>query len=77
MFACIYLRDGSMVHFLGTDPDLHVHINGELLRQADGPMLKQGLEEMNVWRLELPKTWAKRPWREIPATWMDLFSHAR
>lgn len=48
-------------NLLGIDPDFRVHVNGELLLETDGPMLKHGLQEMHGRSLSLPSRKADRP----------------
>lgn len=40
--------------FLGIDSSFKVHINEDLLRENDGPMLRHGLQEMHGSTLQLP-----------------------
>ena len=51
-------------NFLGIDPDYQVHVNAELLREKDGPMLKHGLQEMHGSKLQVPRQRAKQPDRD-------------
>lgn len=48
-------------NLLGIDPYFRVHVNGELMRETDGPMLKHGLQEMHGRSLSLPSRRADRP----------------
>lgn len=47
--------------FLGIDSDYRVHINGALLEERDGPMLRHGLQEMHGVNLEVPRARGDRP----------------
>jgi len=49
---------------LGISGDYKVHINGDLLVEVDGPMLKHGLQEMHGMELALPRKMADLPSRE-------------
>jgi putative restriction endonuclease len=51
-------------NLLGVDPNHTVHINAELLREVDGPMLKHGIQEMHGRLLQLPRRLQDRPDRE-------------
>ncbi|GAB2530047.1 HNH endonuclease [Paramicrobacterium agarici] len=42
-------------NLMGISPDYVVHINDDLLREVDGPMLKHGLQEMHGTQLHLPE----------------------
>lgn len=48
-------------NLLGISPDYRVEINGELLEEIDGPMLRHGLQEMHGRTLVVPRTRADRP----------------
>lgn len=48
-------------NLLGVNPDFEVRINRGLLEEADGPMLRHGLQEMHGTRLTLPLHEADRP----------------
>lgn len=50
--------------FLGVSPDFTIHINGELLLERDGPMLKHGLQEMHGVRITLPRMRREYPSRD-------------
>jgi putative restriction endonuclease len=47
--------------FLGIDASFNVHINEDLLRENDGPMLRHGLQEMHGSTLELPASRHNHP----------------
>lgn len=47
--------------FLGIDSSYRVHINGKLLLENDGPMLKHGLQEMHGSILDIPVSIGNRP----------------
>ena len=46
---------------LGISPEYRVHINGDLLLETDGPMLKHGLQEMDGRHLAIPRRRTDRP----------------
>lgn len=50
--------------FLGISPDYRVHIDLELLRETDGPMLRHGLQEMHGHTLTLPRSRRDHPDRD-------------
>ncbi len=58
---------------LGISPDFVVHIDGDVLKEIDGPMLKHGIQEMDGVRLTLPRKQADWPSREALADRFDQF----
>lgn len=52
---------------LGISPEAVVHIRADVLAEVDGPMLKHGLQEVNLWRLTLPSRPEDRPNRDFLA----------
>jgi putative restriction endonuclease len=48
-------------YFLGITPSLQVRINQKLLDEADGPMLKHGLQEMHGTTISVPRRQAAMP----------------
>ncbi|WP_200935483.1 HNH endonuclease [Aeromicrobium sp. Root344] len=48
-------------NFLGISPDYVVHINAELLREVDGPMLKHGIQEMDSRNIVVPARLTDQP----------------
>ena len=54
-------------NMLGIDPQYRVHINGALLLEVDGPMLKHGLQEMNGMELTVPHQNSLKPSRDALA----------
>jgi putative restriction endonuclease len=48
-------------NFIGISGDFKVHVNGDLLAEVDGPMLRHGLQEMHGRELFLPLKPADRP----------------
>ena len=48
-------------NLLGITPDLEVRINSKLLDEADGPMLKHGLQEMHGSTIGIPRNAAAHP----------------
>lgn len=65
--------DGNM---LGISPDYEVHIAGRLLDEADGPMLRHGLQDMDGRRLTVPGRRSERPDRERLAERFSQFRAA-
>jgi putative restriction endonuclease len=62
---------------LGISPDLVVHIDGEVLAEIDGPMLKHGLQEFHRAKLRiLPSRRADQPDRERLAERFTRFAAA-
>lgn len=53
---------------LGISPDYVVHVNGELLREVNGPMLRYGLQQMHHRDLTLPAARRDRPDRDRLST---------
>lgn len=49
---------------LGISPDYRVHINADVLKEKDGPMLRHGLQEMDGERIHVPRNAALQPRRE-------------
>jgi putative restriction endonuclease len=60
-------------NLLGISPDYSVRINGNLMEETDGPMLRHGLQEMNDRRLALPKRGSDHPSRDRLAERFDEF----
>lgn len=54
-------------NMMGITPDYRVEIDGELLAEIDGPMLKHGLQEMHGRTISMPARAADRPDRELLA----------
>lgn len=52
------------VNILGITPDYQVAIREDILAERDGPMLRHGLQELNMQRLHLPRVAGDRPNRE-------------
>ena len=49
---------------MGITPDFEIRINGDLLNEVDGPMLRHGLQDMHGEKLTLPKRKSDAPSRE-------------
>jgi putative restriction endonuclease len=60
-------------NMLGISPNYTVHINRDLLREVDGPMLKHGIQEMDKRALAIPARPSDQPDRERLATRYDAF----
>lgn len=54
-------------NILGVDPDLRVHIRGDVLDENDGPMLKHGLQEMHGRLITVPRNSRLQPKRDYLA----------
>jgi putative restriction endonuclease len=63
-------------NFLGITPTLQVQINGKLLDEVDGPMLKHGLQEMHGSTIGIPRSSAARPDPERLETRYEQFRDA-
>lgn len=63
-------------NILGISPDYVVHINEGVLAEVDGPMLKHGLQEMNLRSLWVPQRAAQRPDRDRLAQRFESFEDA-
>lgn len=48
-------------NLLGIDPNYRVHVDGEVLREVDGPMLRHGIQDMHGIELRVPKKADVRP----------------
>jgi putative restriction endonuclease len=63
-------------HFLGVRPDLVVDLRPDVLREADGPMLRYGLQGFQGARLHVPRAESLRPNPDFLAERYDLFRGA-
>ena len=54
-------------NLLGITPEYEVRIDGDLLNEIDGPMLRHGLQDMHGRPLTLPKKSSEQPSREALA----------
>lgn len=63
-------------NLLGISPDYVVHINGALMDEIDGPMLRHGLQEMDGRLLTLPARASDRPGADRLAERFDEFRAA-
>jgi putative restriction endonuclease len=62
---------------LGVSPDYRVHVNGHVLEETDGPMLKHGLQALHREPLAvLPRRQADKPDRDLLALQFDRFRAA-
>jgi putative restriction endonuclease len=48
-------------HIIGVRPDYVVDVRPDILDEVDGPMLRHGLQEIQGWRLELPRRRVEHP----------------
>ena len=60
-------------NFMGITPDFEIRINGDLLNEVDGPMLRHGLQDMHGEKLTLPKRKSDAPSREKLALRWESF----
>ena len=63
-------------NLLGISPDYVVRINGDLMHEVDGPMLRHGLQEMDGRAINLPKRHIDRPSKERLAERFQEFKSA-
>lgn len=63
-------------NIIGIDPDAHVHVREDILREKDGPMLKHGLQEAAGTTLILPSRTEFRPNRDFLAERFERFRAA-
>jgi putative restriction endonuclease len=63
-------------NFLGVRPDLVVQLRPDILREADGPMLRSRLKGFHEARLHVPSRELLRPNREFLAERYELFRKA-
>jgi putative restriction endonuclease len=63
-------------NLMGVTPDYAIRVNDDLLHEADGPMLKHGLQEMHGRFLLLPPRAADRPDPDRLAVRFDQFTAA-
>ena len=61
-------------NLVGIDGDYRVHVNGALLHEVDGPMLKYGIQEMHGTSLTLPARRAEHPSKEALDARFAVFS---
>lgn len=61
---------------LGISPDYRVHINADVLKEKDGPMLRHGLQEMDGERIHVPRAEAHHPRRDYLEERFDKFQAA-
>ena len=61
---------------IGVDPDARVHVRGSVREEADGPMLRFGLQEIHGTRLILPRHTLLRPNRDFLAERFERFRAA-
>lgn len=64
------------LNILGISPDYSVHVNTDILRQKDGPMLRFGIQGMEGRVLMLPPKKAHRPNRDFLAERFEGFRAA-
>ncbi len=61
-------------NLVGIDGDYRVHVNGALLHEVDGPMLKHGIQEMHGTSLTLPTRRADHPSKDALDARFAVFS---
>lgn len=59
---------------IGISPDYFVHVDEDVLREVDGPMLKHGIQEMNGVPLKLPRKEPDWPSKEALARRFEEFA---
>ena len=64
-------------NIMGITPDYRVEINGSVLIENDGPMLKHGLQEMHGRTISLPARRADRPDRSLLALKYEDMHHSK
>jgi putative restriction endonuclease len=52
-------------NFISVTPEYRVEVKPSLLLESDGPMLLHGLQEVNGWRIELPRRKVQQPDRQL------------
>ena len=60
-------------HVIGVHPDLVVYLRRDILDDADGPMLRQGLQGFHGVRLHVPQPEALRPNQKFLAERFEVF----
>jgi putative restriction endonuclease len=63
-------------HILGITPTLRVEVRLDILREADGPMLRHGLQGFQGTHIATPRVAALKPKPEFLAERYDLFRRA-
>jgi putative restriction endonuclease len=63
-------------HFLGVRPDLVIELRRDILDEADGPMLRYGLQGFHGKLLHAPRTRELRPSEDFLAERFELFRKA-
>jgi putative restriction endonuclease len=52
-------------HILGIRPDLVIEVRQDILEETDGPMLRYGLQAIAETRIEVPRSAAQQPRRDL------------
>jgi len=55
-------------NLIGVSPDYKVHVNGLVLQEVDGPMLRHGIQDMHGLSISVPKRFSERPSPELLST---------
>jgi len=63
-------------HILGITPQLRVEVRLDILREADGPMLRHGLQGFQGVEILTPRAAALKPKAEFLAERYELFRRA-
>jgi len=63
-------------NIMGIDPDRRIHIREDILDEADGPMLRHGLQEMNGLSIHVPDRAELKPNREYLGERFERFRAA-
>jgi putative restriction endonuclease len=61
---------------VGVRPDLKIEVRRDILEETDGPMLRHGLQEIDGWKLWVPRSEALRPKQEFLEARYELFKKA-
>ena len=63
-------------HFLGIRPDLVIEVRRDIMDEADGPMLRHGLQGFDGARIHAPRAVGLRPAEDFLAERFELFKKA-
>ena len=73
---CTIHHSAFDANIIGIDPAARVHVRSDILVEKDGPMLRNGLQEVEGTRLLLPHKSELRPNQEFLAERVELFRAA-
>jgi putative restriction endonuclease len=63
-------------HFLGIRPDLILEVRRDIMDEADGPMLRHGLQGFDGLRIRAPRAAGLRPAEDFLAERFEVFRKA-